>query len=151
MLLVAGAFEDHVGDAGAGGDDLDGEQGWAYYVPRLTSLLLEDADSEILGMLNECGADQIRDGSIEHTLDLTKPSRYTAEVVDLWGETVLVIRLVDSDGKASVNDVMQLVAEDGKVRSISWYYFCPNFLTDVAAELGEPVILNGHRYPNGQH
>jgi len=123
----------------------------AYDVPRLTALLLEDADSEILGMLNEYGADQIRDGSIEHTLDLSKPYRYTAEVVDLWGETVLVIRLVDSAGKASVNDLMRLVTEDGKIRSISWYYFCPNFLTEVAAELGEPVILNGHRYPDGAH
>ena len=123
----------------------------AYDVPRLTALLLEDADSEILGMLNEYGADQIRDGSIEHTLDLTKPYRYTAEVVDLWDETVLVVRLVDSDGKASVNDLMRLVTEDGRIRSISWYYFCPNFLTEVAAELGEPVILNGHRYPDGAH
>jgi RNA polymerase sigma-70 factor (ECF subfamily) len=123
----------------------------AYDVPRLTALLLEDADSEILGMLNEYGADQIRDGSIEHTLDLTKPYRYTAEVIELWGETVLVVRLVDTDGKASVNDLMRLVTEDGKIRSISWYYFCPNFLTEVAAELGEPVILNGHRYPDGAH
>ncbi|MDX6251694.1 MAG: hypothetical protein QOF10_5054 [Kribbellaceae bacterium] len=118
----------------------------AYDVPRLTALLLEDADSEILGMLNEYGADAIRWGSIEHTLDLGKPYRYTAEVVDLWDETVLVIRLVDSSGLASVNDLMRLVTEDGKVRSIRWYYFSPNFLTEVAAELGEPVILNGHRY-----
>jgi RNA polymerase sigma-70 factor (ECF subfamily) len=57
-----------------------------------------------------------------------------------------VIRLVDSSGLASVNDLMRLVTEDGKVRSIRWYYFSPNFLAEVAAELGEPVILNGHRY-----
>jgi RNA polymerase sigma-70 factor (ECF subfamily) len=118
----------------------------AYDVPRLTALLLEDADSEILGMLSEYGADQIRRGSIEHTLDLGKPYRYAAEVVDLWDETVLVIRLVDNSGVASVNDLMRLDTEAGKVRSIRWYYFCPNFLTELAAELGEPVILNGHRY-----
>jgi RNA polymerase sigma-70 factor (ECF subfamily) len=32
------------------------------------------------------------------------------------------------------------------VRSIRWYYFSPNFLTEVAATLGEPAELNGHHY-----
>jgi RNA polymerase sigma-70 factor (ECF subfamily) len=107
----------------------------AYDVPRLTALLLADADSEILGILTEYGADQIRQGSIEHTLDPSKPYRYTAEVMDLWAETVLVIRIV-RDGSAKVNDLMRLTAEEGKVRSIRWYYFSPDFLTEVAAALG---------------
>jgi RNA polymerase sigma-70 factor (ECF subfamily) len=117
----------------------------AYDVPRLTALLLADADSEILGVLTEYGADQIRQGSIEHTLDQSKPYRYTAKVVDLWDEPVLVIRIV-KDGKSAVNDLMRLTTENGKVRSIRWYYFSPNFLTEVAAELNEPVELNGHHY-----
>jgi len=117
----------------------------AYDVPRLTALLLADAQSEILGMLSEDGADQIRQGSIEHTLDLSKPYRYTAEVTELWGETVLIIRIVQ-DGTTAVNDLMRIATEDGKVRSIHWYYFSPDFLTEVAATLGEPVVLNGHHY-----
>ncbi|WP_405061252.1 hypothetical protein OG474_06305 [Kribbella sp. NBC_01505] len=55
---------------------------------------LADAQSEIMGMLSEDGAEQMRDGSIEHTLDPSKPYRYTAEVTDLWGETVLIIRII---------------------------------------------------------
>jgi RNA polymerase sigma-70 factor (ECF subfamily) len=117
----------------------------AYDVPRLTALLLADADSEILGVLTEYGADNIRQGSIEHTLDPAKPYRYTADVVDLWGEPVLVIRTV-RDGRRAVNDLMRLTTEDGKVRSIRWYYFSPDFLTEVAITLGEPVELNGHHY-----
>ncbi|MEU4194786.1 sigma-70 family RNA polymerase sigma factor [Kribbella sp. NPDC026611] len=117
----------------------------AYDIPRLTALLLADADSEIMGILTEYGADSIRDGSIEHTLDPSKPYRYTAEVVDLWGEPVLVIRIV-RDGKTAVNDLMRLTTEADKVRSIRWYYFSPNFLTEVAAALEEPVELNGHHY-----
>jgi RNA polymerase sigma-70 factor, ECF subfamily len=117
----------------------------AYDVPRLTALLLADADSEIMGVLSEYGADQIRQGSIEHTLDPSKPYRYTAQVVDLWDEPVLVIRIV-RDGRAAVNDLMRLSTEDGKVRSIQWYYFSPDFLTEVATTLGEPVELNGHHY-----
>lgn len=117
----------------------------AYDVPRLTALLLADAHSEIMGVLTEYGADQMRDGSIEHTLDLSKPYRYTAEVRDLWGETVVVIRIV-RDGSTAVNDLMRVSTEDGKVRSIHWYYFSPDFLTELAAELGEPVVLNGHHY-----
>ncbi|HEY4570654.1 MAG TPA: sigma-70 family RNA polymerase sigma factor, partial [Kribbella sp.] len=117
----------------------------AYDVPRLTALLLADADSEILGVLTEYGADQIRQGSIEHTLDPTKPYRYTAEVVDVWNEPVILIRIV-RDGHAAVNDLMRLSTEDGKVRSIRWYYFSPNFLTELATTLGEPVELNGHHY-----
>ena len=118
----------------------------AYDVPRLTALLLKDADSEILGMLTEYGADQIRRGSIEHTLDPTTPYRYTAEVRDLWGETVLVIRIVHPGQPPAVNDLMRLTTENGKVRSIRWYYFSPNFLTELAEALGEPVLLNGHHY-----
>ncbi len=117
----------------------------AYDVPRLTALLLADADSEILGVLTEYGADQIREGSIAHTLNASKPYRYTAQVVELWDELVLVIRIV-RDGKAAVNDLMRLTTEDDKVRSIRWYYFSPDFLTELAAELGEPVELNGHHY-----
>ena len=63
----------------------------------------------------------------------------------LWDERVLVIRIV-RDGRAAVNDLMRLSTEDGKVRSIRWYYFSPDFLTEVAAALGEPVELNGHHY-----
>ena len=117
----------------------------AYDVPRLTALLLEDADSEILGVLTEYGADNIRRGSIEHTLDPSKPYRYTADVVDLWGESVLAIHIV-RDGHAALNDLMRLTTEDGKVRSIRWYYFSPDFLTEAAATLNEPVELNGHHY-----
>jgi len=117
----------------------------AYDVPRLTALLLADADSEIMGVLTEYGADQMRDGSIEHTLDPSKPYRYTAEVRELWGESVVLLRIV-RDGSTAVNDLMRVSAEDGKIRSIRWYYFSPDFLTEVAAELGEPVVLNGHHY-----
>lgn len=117
----------------------------AYDVPRLTALLLAEADSEILGMLTEYGAEQIRSGSIEHTLDPSTPYRYTATVEEVWGETVLVIRRAE-DGVAVVNDLMRLTTEDGKVRSIRWYYFSPNFLTELAETLDEPVLLNGHHY-----
>lgn len=117
----------------------------AYDVPRLTVLLLADADSEILGMLTEYGVDQIRSGSIEHTLDPSTPYRYTATATEVWGEAVLVIRKVE-DGVAAVNDLMRLTTEHGKVRSIRWYYFSPNFLAELAETLGEPVLLNGHHY-----
>jgi RNA polymerase sigma-70 factor (ECF subfamily) len=118
----------------------------AYDVPRLTALLLEDVDSQILGMLTEYGAEQVRRGSVEHTLDPATPYRYTAEVVDLWTEPVLVIRIVHPNHQQAVNDVMRISTEGGKVRSIRWYYFSPDFLQEVAATLGEPVQLNGHHY-----
>jgi RNA polymerase sigma-70 factor, ECF subfamily len=66
-------------------------------------------------------------------------------VEEVWGEAVLVIRRVE-DGVAVVNDLMRLATEEGKVRSIRWYYFSPDFLTELAETLGEPVLLNGHHY-----
>jgi RNA polymerase sigma-70 factor (ECF subfamily) len=45
-----------------------------------------------------------------------------------------------------VNDLIRLVAEDGKVRSIRSYYFSPEVLTEIAEALGEPVQLNGYHY-----
>jgi len=118
----------------------------AYDVPRLTALLLADADSEILCVLTEYGADQIRRGSIEHPLDPAAEHRYTAEVREMSGETVLVIRASKDGSTPAVNDLIPLVAEDGKVRSIRSYYFSPEVLTEIAEALGEPVQLNGYHY-----
>jgi len=52
----------------------------------------------------------------------------------------------DADSRAAINDLMRVTTEDGRVRSIRWYYFSPDFLTEVAAALDEPVELNGHHY-----
>lgn len=120
----------------------------AYDVDRLTSLLLADATSEVVGMVYEVGADTMRRGSIHHTLVVESDIRYRAEVRELAGEPLLVLWETPVDGSApeAVSDVLRIETADDRVASIRWYYFCPETLTEVAQQLGVPARPHGYHY-----
>ncbi len=111
---------------------------------RLTSLFLADATADVVGMVHEEGREQIRSGSLHHTLMEEAGNSRAARRV-YRGETVLVL-LYTKDGVEAVEDVLRLVERDGALLALRYYYFCPELLTDVARELGVPVRTNGHRY-----
>jgi RNA polymerase sigma-70 factor, ECF subfamily len=111
---------------------------------RLTSLFLEDATADVVGMVHEEGREQIRAGSLHHTL-MEEAGNSRAERRVFRGEPVLVL-LYDKDGVRAVEDVLRFVERDGKLEALRYYYFCPELLADVGRELGVPVRTNGHRY-----
>ncbi len=110
----------------------------------LAALLREDATAEVTGMVQEYGRDQVRNGSLHHTLfdeegDPRAERRLHAgrEVVVLW---------YTKGGARAVEDVLRLETQGGQVAALSYAYFCPEVIREVAAELGAPARTNGYRY-----
>ena len=120
----------------------------AYDLDRLTELLLPDATSQVVGMVDEAGRDRVRDGSLHHTLVVESDVRYRAEVRVVDGEPMVLLWETPADGSGpeAFCDVIRVDVADGGVARLRWYYFCPEVLTDVAAQLGLPVRTHGHHY-----
>jgi RNA polymerase sigma-70 factor (ECF subfamily) len=111
----------------------------------LTSLLLDDSRARVIGMVHEEGRDQIRNGSLHHTLFDEAGSPH-AERVTWRGEKLLVLWYVDKAGVRAIQDVLRIEERNGRILSLDYYYFCPEVLRTVAAELGLPIRDNGYRY-----
>ena len=119
----------------------------AYDLDRLTSLLLAQASSEVVGLVYEVGADGMRRGSLHHTLVLETDVRYRAQVRDIDGEPMLLLFETPREGsdEAAVADILRVETADGAVARIRWYYFCPETLQEVTTRLGLPCRTHGYR------
>ena len=58
----------------------------------------------------------------------------------------LVLHWYRHEGGEAVRAVTVLTEVDGRIACLQNYFFNPDFLTDVAGELGVPVRVNGHRH-----
>jgi RNA polymerase sigma-70 factor, ECF subfamily len=116
----------------------------AYDLDRLTALFLANGTSEVVGVVREVGREQIRAGSLHHTLVVEDHVRYRAQVRDLDGEPVVLLWAtpVDGSGPEAVEDVLRVETADGGVARLRWYYFCPESLTEVAERLAVTVRPN---------
>jgi len=110
----------------------------------LVSLLHEDATAQVLGMVEEHGREQIETGSLRVTLNF-EPGESRAERRVYRGEAVVVL-LYEKEGVRAVEDVFRLVESEGKLATLTYYYYCPEVLDEVCRELGLAVRTNGHRY-----
>ena len=113
---------------------------------KLAGLMLEDASAEVVGMVQEYGRDQIRDGSLHHTV-LDEEGEPTAERLEYLGEPIVVLWYTH-EGKRVVRDVLRFVSDRGGMSDLRYYYFCPETLKEVTEALGLPLVDNGYRYPN---
>ncbi|MCA8947684.1 MAG: RNA polymerase sigma factor, partial [Planctomycetes bacterium] len=112
---------------------------------KLAGLMLEDATAEVVGMVQEYGRDQIRDGSLHHTV-FDEDGEPKAERREFMGEPVVVLWYTH-DGKRVVRDVLRFVSDGVGMRDLRYYYFCPETLNEVVKALGLPLVDNGYRYP----
>ena len=111
----------------------------------LISLFLEHASGEVYGTVQEWSRDEIRRGSMGHTiyngqgqpLPIGFPK---AQFVEVFDEKVLVI--IEKENK--IDDVFRFRMEDGQISHFTSYYCCPEVLTEVAEALKMPV--NTHNY-----
>lgn len=119
----------------------------------IMAVFAPDATGEIVGCLTEDDRDQIRDGSMIHTIrDARSGEPYPAgdpgaEVVEIDGERMVVLFYVREDGRRGIGDVLRFEKDDdGRIRRLRWWYFSPELLAEIAGRLGEPARPNGHRY-----
>ncbi|MBZ0137948.1 MAG: sigma-70 family RNA polymerase sigma factor [Planctomycetes bacterium] len=111
---------------------------------KLAGLMLEDASALVVGMVQEYGRRQIRDGSLEHTL-MDEKGDPQAERREYLGEPIVVL-WYDVDGKRVVRDVLRFVSDRGGMADMRYYYFCPETLTEVCTAIKLPMLDNGYRY-----
>lgn len=114
-------------------------------MPRLVALFHADVEAEVVGMVQEYGRDQLRQGSLHHTLfdEAGDPQAAVHRYGDEW---VVVLRYAKPAGVA-VEDVLRFEVCDGALSRLRYYYFCPEVLAEVTAALGLPLRANGYRYP----
>ncbi len=110
----------------------------------LSSLMSEDAEAWVVGMVQEYGRDQIRDGSMEHTIN-DKEGDPEARIVEWHGE-LLVLLWYKVGGERRVRDVLRFTEDEGGLASMRYYYFCPETLTEICNALNVPLTHNAYWY-----
>lgn len=110
----------------------------------LAALMLEDSEALVVGMVQEYGRNQIRDGSLHHTV-LGETGDPKAERREYRGEPIVVLWYTH-EGKRVVRDVLRFISDRGGMASLRYYYFCPETLAEVVQELGLPLVDNGYHY-----
>jgi len=115
---------------------------------RLTAMMRQDATSEMLGMLVEYGRDAIGKsgkGVLQRTF-ASHPSKdeWWAERHNFKSEPIILFRTTETD-RDVVTSMLRLEERDGAIARLRYYFFCPETLTEVCAELGLPVKTNGYR------
>jgi RNA polymerase sigma-70 factor, ECF subfamily len=135
---------------------------------RLTSLLLDTAAVEVVGVHMEYGPEAARGSTLtgmllgaerlagsealrgidrrfrEHIL----PEPPRAELRVHRGEVLMLMWYAHDDGEA-VRAVNRLEVDGDGISRLRHYFFTPDFVAEVARELGLPFRTNGYRYWEG--
>jgi RNA polymerase sigma-70 factor (ECF subfamily) len=137
----------------------------AHDLERLVSLLLDTASIEVVRVHTEYGPDAARKGVFQGMLFGSKrlaaadgrggvdprfkqgalPTPPRVEVRVHRGEPILVHWYAHDDGEA-VRALTRLETTGDRISRVRNYFYTPDVLADVCAELGVPVRVNGHRY-----
>jgi RNA polymerase sigma-70 factor (ECF subfamily) len=134
-------------------------------IHRLTSLLLDQAAVEVVGATTQYGHEAARrtvlhgmlfgsqrmatadqNGGMEaRFMQGVLPSAPRVELVAHRGEWLLLHWYAHSDGEA-VRAITRIVVEGDHIAHLRNYFFNPDFVAEVCAELGLPWRSNGHRW-----
>jgi RNA polymerase sigma-70 factor, ECF subfamily len=136
-------------------------------VDRLTSLLLDTAAVEVVGVHMEYGPKAARTSTMigmllggERLANAVEPlaaaidPRFRkhilpqaprAELRFHRGEALILLWYAHDDGEA-VRAVNRLEVDDDRISRLRHYFFTPDFVAEVAGELGLPSRSNGYRY-----
>jgi RNA polymerase sigma-70 factor (ECF subfamily) len=133
-------------------------------LPRLQALLLDGASVEVVGVTTEYahggpskilwgmlfGSERLADaetrGGIEaRFVEKALPDPPRLEARFHRGEWLLLSWYAHADGEA-VRAVNRLEVSEDRVARVLNYFFTPDFLAEVCAELGVPFRSNGYRF-----
>ena len=115
-------------------------------VGQLTTLMREDASSEMVGMFIEHGGDAIAKsgkGVLHHTF--ASPENWRGEVRDFMGEPIGLLWAARDGAREAVASIVRIEQREEKISRLRYYFFCPETLAEVCAELGVPARTNGYR------
>jgi RNA polymerase sigma-70 factor (ECF subfamily) len=123
----------------------------AYDVAALLTLIADDGVMDLVGMVYEAGPQQMREGTLRHTFDLEDDVRYSAEVREFDGESVVAIWSTPAgdsaeSGSTGLAEVWRCETVDGRLTRIRDYFFCPEVVIEIAAAWAVPTVLHGYRY-----
>ncbi|MGN9913932.1 sigma-70 family RNA polymerase sigma factor [Phytohabitans sp. LJ34] len=120
----------------------------AYDVERIVALLLDGAESVLVGVVHEEGAEAMRNGSLHHMFVIESDVRYRAEVGELDGEPLVLMWQAPVDGSLpeALVEVMRVDTVGGLVSRMRWYYHCPETLAELGERLAVPVRDHGYRF-----
>ncbi|MET0508313.1 MAG: RNA polymerase sigma factor [Burkholderiaceae bacterium] len=133
---------------------------------RLTRTLLDEASVEIVGLVTEYGSQAARDpdtgsfhgmmfgdlsaddprGGVDPSLRrgvLSDPPR--VDVAWYRDSPIVLFWYAHEDGLA-VRSVARIVADSDGIASVRNYFFTPDVIAEVCAELAVPWRVNGYRY-----
>ncbi len=131
----------------------------------LTALLLDTASVEVVGATTQYGpaaakatvlfgmlfgsqrlaAAATRGGIEARFVQRALPSAPRVEAREHRGQWLLLHWYAHEDGEA-VRAITRLTVEDDRVARLQNYFFNPDFLGEVCAELEVPFRINGHRW-----
>ncbi len=137
----------------------------AHDIERLTALLLDSATVEVVGATASYGADDTRKqmllgmlfgserlanaatlGGIEaRFVGGALPTPPRAEVRIYRGEAIGLLWYAHQDGE-HVRAINRFVADGDRIADLRNYFFTPDLIAEVCAELGVPHRPNGHRW-----
>ena len=113
---------------------------------RLASLFREDAVADVVGMVYELGREQIKKGSLAHTM-FDEEGEPSAEVRHFAGEDLVVLWYAVGESKERrVRDVLRFRGQGGSLAEMRYYYFCPETLAEIVSAMGLPLTPNGYKY-----
>jgi RNA polymerase sigma-70 factor (ECF subfamily) len=133
-------------------------------VDRLTSLLLDSVTAEIVGIVTEYGPDAPKDphtGSFVGSMGpLTRDERggigsewlegYLGGgprcEVRVYRDTQILLFWFDHEQGPMVRAVMTVDTEGDAIARLRSYFFTPDVVAEVCAEIGVPSRSNGYRY-----
>jgi RNA polymerase sigma-70 factor, ECF subfamily len=108
----------------------------AHDVDKLASLLREDATAEVVGLVQEFGRENIRKGSLPHTL---APDTFATMVVYL-GEPIILLgtRRDNSEQFSRVYTIMRFKTAGTEIVDMKYYFFTQDLVKEVAEAMGQP-------------
>jgi RNA polymerase sigma-70 factor (ECF subfamily) len=132
---------------------------------RLAALLLDGASVEVVGATTQYGPEaarrtvlpgllfgsermaqaDTRGGMEPRFMQGVLPSRPRSELINYRGEWIVLHWYAHLDGEA-VRAITRLELDGDRVARLRNYFFNPEFISEVCADLALPVRVNGYRY-----
>jgi len=114
-------------------------------VDGLAALFNDDATNIIPGDWEEHGVDTMRRWSLRYWQ--AEPSVERAEWASVDGEECVLVMTTDPQGVEKLWSIIRLDIVDDKIVTHRWYFFCPELLGHVAAQLGVEAAAHGYISP----